>query len=122
MTWNPHSGHIRRLRRLALARQGFRCLYCAVPLTVATSTLDHRKPRSRGGATTAANTDAVCRRCNELKRNLRPEAFVHRLIVWRPRGQYGTSLDLGLASAGYRIDQALRRMERRLRAATGRPA
>lgn len=113
---------IRHLRRRALVRQHGRCRYCGDPLTVATSTLDHRKPRSRGGATTPSNTDALCGRCNRLKGIMRAGTYARWLREWRPGGPFGRNLDLGLAAAGYRIDQALRRMERRLRAATGRTA
>lgn len=49
--------------RTVLARGGYRCVYCGRRA----DTRDHVVPRSRGGANTADNLVAACKRCNNAK-------------------------------------------------------
>lgn len=44
-----------------------RCAYCSIPLTVATATMDHIVPLSRGGKTTMSNIVVSCQSCNTQK-------------------------------------------------------
>ena len=50
-----------------LARDHFRCQYCAVELTPALSTIDHVIPRSQGGVTSWQNVVVACHTCNRRK-------------------------------------------------------
>lgn len=56
-------------RRAALFEaQGGACAYCDAQLTSPThGTLDHIKPRSKGGGNGIKNLALVCPRCNHLK-------------------------------------------------------
>jgi 5-methylcytosine-specific restriction endonuclease McrA len=51
------------------ARDGLMCAYCTKRPG---ATIDHVKPRSRGGAHTWENTVAACSRCNARKANRTP--------------------------------------------------
>ncbi|MFN3198745.1 MAG: HNH endonuclease [Bradymonadia bacterium] len=55
------------------ARDGGRCQYCGVKLTVREATLDHVMPRSRGGGGTWDNLVIACRPCNQFKADRTPE-------------------------------------------------
>ena len=71
------------LRRRLWAAQGGLCYYCGQPMNIERlvgpvprevgsdndPTIDHKQPRSRGGADTSDNLVLACRRCNTLKRN-----------------------------------------------------
>ena len=56
-------------------KNGHLCAYCRTPLTPATATIDHVRPRSAGGADTAANKVLACEPCNQSKANLLPWQF-----------------------------------------------
>lgn len=62
-----------KTRRQKIAEAGgMRCFYCAGALTMAmgqsnTATVDHKRPKSRGGTSAHANLVAACMRCNQLK-------------------------------------------------------
>ena len=45
-------------------RDGYRCVYCGSSEHL---TIDHVRPQSMGGPTTAANCVTACRACNQLK-------------------------------------------------------
>lgn len=57
----------RTLREQVLARDGFRCVYCARVLPAEQLTLDHVQPRMRGGDNTAGNLVTACAACNTRK-------------------------------------------------------
>jgi 5-methylcytosine-specific restriction endonuclease McrA len=59
-------------RRESLAARGdvSRCALCGRPLTSRTMTIDHTTARALGGEDTAANLQATCNRCNNLKSRL----------------------------------------------------
>ena len=52
-------------RRGVFARDGYRCQYCGSRA----DSIDHVRPRSRGGPHTWENVVAACRRCNAHKRD-----------------------------------------------------
>lgn len=52
-------------RRGVFTRDGHRCQYCGARA----DSIDHVRPRSRGGSHTWDNVVAACRRCNALKRD-----------------------------------------------------
>lgn len=54
----------RKVRAAVLARDGFRCVRCGA---TADLQYDHIVPLARGGATTEANGQTLCGRCNRAK-------------------------------------------------------
>lgn len=54
-------------KRNLLVRDGFRCQYCNAVISFRNGTIDHVKPRSRGGLHTLDNTVASCKCCNNMK-------------------------------------------------------
>jgi len=50
-------------------RDGKRCRYCGKKITFKNSTVDHIKPKSKGGSNTYANMVNACKTCNEKKSN-----------------------------------------------------
>ncbi|MCP9619328.1 HNH endonuclease [Nocardia otitidiscaviarum] len=63
-----------------LRRDAYRCGYCAGWAR----TVDHIRPRSRGGPNTWDNLIAACGRCNTYKADRTPEEAGMRLL-WEPR-------------------------------------
>lgn len=61
-------------RARVYARDGHRCVYCGQPDEPLT--LDHLKPRVRGGRNEAANLVTACRRCNAARGALPLATFV----------------------------------------------
>lgn len=71
--------HAKRAHKKAAIRDcDRRCVYCAVPLSLETATLDHVFPLAHGGANHAGNLVTACGRCNRLKGDLLPQEFFHR--------------------------------------------
>lgn len=61
------------------------CVYCGTRLAMDELTVDHVKPRSRGGKTSFANLVAACAPCNTLKRDRLPEEIGLRPVEpWHP--------------------------------------
>ena len=56
-------------RERVYARDGHCCVACGATERL---TLDHRIPRSRGGADTEENLQVMCFRCNQAKGNRMP--------------------------------------------------
>ena len=69
---------------------GWRCIYCKIELTLATVTLDHRQPLSKGGSNWPANIAPACGGCNSMKTD-RSEASFRELLRlalingWQPK-------------------------------------
>lgn len=61
----PYQRHLTISRRGVLARDAHRCQYCGSRA----ETIDHVRPRSRGGDHTWENVVAACRPCNLRKGN-----------------------------------------------------
>lgn len=59
----PYQRHLSISRRGVLARDGHSCQYCGTRA----ETIDHVRPRSRGGTHTWDNVVAACRPCNLRK-------------------------------------------------------
>jgi ATP adenylyltransferase len=57
------------LRYEVLKRARFRCELCGVPADVRALEVDHIVPRSRGGTDDPNNLQALCYRCNSMKRD-----------------------------------------------------
>ncbi len=55
-------------RTAILARDGYTCQYCGLPLPAARLTIDHVLPQSRGGAWAWTNLVAACPACNAASR------------------------------------------------------
>lgn len=54
------------------ARDGWQCVYCGSSENL---TIDHVRPRCKGGATTADNCVTACRSCNYSKGSMSVEDF-----------------------------------------------
>lgn len=80
----PHEDVVPVSRRGVLRRDGHRCAYCGAPAT----TVDHIRPRSRGGADSWENLVACCLRCNGAKadRSLESLGWRLRVVPAPPRG------------------------------------
>jgi 5-methylcytosine-specific restriction endonuclease McrA len=59
----PYRREVPMTRRAVLDRDGHRCGYCGARA----DTIDHVRPRSRGGAHVWTNVVAACARCNHRK-------------------------------------------------------
>jgi len=46
---------------------GWKCMYCDTELTEQTATIDHIKPKFKGGHSTRSNMGACCSKCNSKK-------------------------------------------------------
>jgi len=71
LRWQEHP--IRFSRHNIYARDGYRCQYCHEFFDENQLTLDHVRPRSRGGKTTWLNIVACCFTCNHQKRDRTPK-------------------------------------------------
>ncbi len=61
--------HFAANTRNVLIRDGFKCAYCGIRLTMNTATKDHVIPESKGGKTNMLNLVAACKPCNSKKDN-----------------------------------------------------
>lgn len=66
-------------RRGILQRDRGRCQYCDNPVGPSSFTLDHVKPRARGGQSTWDNLVTACKPCNNRKSDRTPEEAGMRL-------------------------------------------
>lgn len=80
----PHADAAAVSRRGVLRRDAHLCGYCGRSAT----TVDHIKPRSRGGEDTWENMVACCLSCNNAKgnRTLKQLGWTLRITPSRPRG------------------------------------
>lgn len=70
---DKRSGNSRQKRR-ALLKKGIKnCYWCKKPLTLDTSTLEHKIPLARGGLDNANNRTLACKKCNEARADDMPE-------------------------------------------------
>ena len=68
------SGDAKRMwRQLIKARDGFKCVYCG---STENLTIDHIRPQSKGGKTSAQNCCTACRSCNQAKGSLDLHEFL----------------------------------------------
>ena len=71
-------------RKNVLIRDQYTCQYCDEHFPPSTLTIDHVKPRSRGGTTVWENVATACKKCNAEKRDRTPHEARMFLNV-RPR-------------------------------------
>ena len=55
------------VRERIFSRDGYRCVYCALPFPGEQLTLDHVQPRMRGGDNSDGNLVTACAGCNTRK-------------------------------------------------------
>jgi hypothetical protein len=60
------------IRRVVYARDNWTCQYCGKGVDRKTATLDHVKPRSKGGLHTYDNVTTACGECNRKKADKLP--------------------------------------------------
>ena len=59
-------------------RDGRRCVYCGATEDL---TIDHVRPRSRGGKTTDENCVTCCRACNQAKGSTPVNTFLRQFAI-----------------------------------------
>lgn len=70
----------RKLRKAVLTLDNFECVYCGSNDDL---TLDHLKPRSKGGVATVQNLVTACGYCNRLKGDMTPKQAKMFLLYGR---------------------------------------
>lgn len=74
----------RECRRKLHEKQGGRCHYCGDRFQIGQGDVDHRTPKSRGGANAWANLVFSCFRCNRDKSDQTHEEFVaERMLAFK---------------------------------------
>jgi 5-methylcytosine-specific restriction endonuclease McrA len=105
----PYRRAVPLTRRAVLERDAHRCVYCGIKA----DTIDHVRPRSRGGAHVWTNVVAACARCNHRKGDkllselgwhiamtpMQPPSTVAVVMGWTVR-EPSWEPYLGLATAG----------------------
>jgi hypothetical protein len=71
-------------RQGVLRRDEYTCIYCGERLRRSDCTIDHLRPRSRGGESTWGNTACACRECNGRKADRWPHEAGMGLL-WEPK-------------------------------------
>lgn len=79
----------RETRRKVLARDGWQCVRCNIPLTVKTAHIDHIRS-GKLGTNEMKNLRALCRRCHVLRAD------------FRHRGMIASALRDGIIPANWR--------------------
>jgi 5-methylcytosine-specific restriction endonuclease McrA len=73
------SGDAKRMwRGLIKLRDNHQCIYCG---STEELTIDHIRPRCRGGETTASNCVTACRPCNQAKGSLQINEFLNLTVL-----------------------------------------
>lgn len=67
----------KQLRKQVLKRDKHKCHYCGKQ----GHTVDHKKPRSKGGCSTPANLVCCCTKCNRKKGMMDYNEFKHRYYI-----------------------------------------
>jgi 5-methylcytosine-specific restriction endonuclease McrA len=67
-------------RKLVFSRDGFRCQYCGIGISMKTGTRDHVMPLSHGGPDVLANVVTACRDCNGRKDARTPDEAGMKLL------------------------------------------
>jgi 5-methylcytosine-specific restriction endonuclease McrA len=105
----PYRREVPLTRRAVLERDAHRCVYCGIKA----DTIDHVRPRSRGGTHVWTNVVAACARCNHRKGDrllaelgwhiavtpMQPPSTVAVVMGWTVR-EPSWEPYLGLATAG----------------------
>ncbi len=67
------------LKHALRTRDGDFCHYCGDPFELHNLTIDHVKPRCRGGSNEPSNLVLACRMCNEAKGEMTVQTFYSRI-------------------------------------------
>ena len=89
---NVPRGNVVWGKRAVLKRDNFTCIYCGEHVG-SNATVDHIKPKSRGGLDTWTNTACACYKCNQRKGNRTPRESGMKLL-WEPKIPRGDVLVL----------------------------
>ena len=68
----------RMFREGIKARDGHKCVYCGSKENL---TVDHVRPKSKGGTDTADNLVTACRPCNQAKGSMHVDVFLQNQLV-----------------------------------------
>jgi len=68
----------RMFREGIKARDGHKCVYCG---STENLTVDHIRPKSKGGTDTADNLVTACRPCNQAKGSMHVDVFLQNQLV-----------------------------------------
>jgi hypothetical protein len=63
------------------AADGFKCMYCGIPMGQRLMTVDHFIPLELGGDNDTSNYLTACRKCNKKKGNKHPADFLEQHVV-----------------------------------------
>lgn len=66
-------------KRLICQRDEWTCMYCGIPVTQDTFSIDHIVPRAQGGRSSFTNTVCACKPCNSRKADRTPKQAKMRL-------------------------------------------
>jgi 5-methylcytosine-specific restriction endonuclease McrA len=73
------SSDARRMFREGIkARDGHKCVYCGSSENL---TIDHVRPKSKGGTDTADNCVTACRPCNQAKGSMHVDVFMQSQVA-----------------------------------------
>jgi 5-methylcytosine-specific restriction endonuclease McrA len=92
-------------RRNLFARDGHRCQYCGRKPPLGQLSIDHVRPRSRGGKTTWENVVCCCLPCNCRKGNSTPAEAGLTLIQKPRRPAHSPQLTAKLTNPKYQVWQ-----------------
>jgi len=68
----------RMFRESIKARDGHKCVYCGSSENL---TVDHVRPKSKGGTDTADNLVTACRPCNQAKGSMHVDVFMQSQVA-----------------------------------------
>ncbi len=68
----------RMFRDSIKARDGHKCVYCGSSENL---TVDHIRPKSKGGSDTADNLVTACRPCNQAKGSMHVDVFMQSQVA-----------------------------------------
>jgi len=68
----------RMFREGIKARDGHKCVYCGSSENL---TVDHVRPKSKGGTDTADNLVTACRPCNQAKGSMHVDVFMQTQVA-----------------------------------------
>ena len=74
------SRSLKQKREILLETYGYKCAYCGCKLTIDNSTVDHIKPRIKGGTDAWENLLPACKHCNNLKTDLSIDDYKQSII------------------------------------------
>ncbi len=70
-----HSGHTKIKKELFEGKETIPCFYCSELQTFKTATVEHLKPRSRGGTNERSNVTISCGPCNHYRQDYTHEEW-----------------------------------------------